>query len=137
MSLNHAQGGSARAGRFDLLFGVKRRLEPGFKILDHRGQGDAVHGTGDGLFDFAVWLRQHAAYVLRNGAGPVVAGMDAYDRGQPFGLQSGIDLEKRYLLRISAKLCPALPALHRDQSSFFQGAQDSANDHRIASGALG
>lgn len=107
------------------------------KIIDHGLQGGVFHGGLDGFFDLVVRLLQHLMDVLRHGAGAALARVNADQRRQPFWLQSAVNLVKGDLRGIGTELCAAGTAWHSDQSGFFEGAENVANDHGIAACAFG
>lgn len=108
--------------------GRSRRLlrGPRVVILQHVGQGDALHRLPDGVFDLVVRPFQDRLDVLRHGARTFAAGVDADEGGQAVRLQRIVDLVQGDLLRRPAQLRAPGPPGHRDEPGLFQGAEDVA-----------
>ena len=81
------------------------------KILQHRGQRDALHRLPNGVFDLVVGAREHLLDVPGHRTGALAAGMDADEGGEALRLQSAVDLIQRDLLRRNACI------LHSDACS--------------------
>ena len=106
------------------------------KLLNHGRQGRLFHGLLNSILDLMVWAFQHFADILCHRALTALTGMNSNQGGDPFGLQSGIDLVERDLGRIGAQLGAAGPSWYRDEPRFFQRAENIADHNRIASGTF-